>query len=59
MDEFRAQLDALMGEDRNVPLAERDERRCAANQPAPAAAAWVSCCLVPCCCCLALVLPGA
>ena len=28
MDEFRAQLDALMGEDRNVPLAERDERRC-------------------------------
>ncbi|PRW39225.1 Luc7 3 [Chlorella sorokiniana] len=27
MDEFRAQLDALMGEDRNVPLAERDERR--------------------------------
>lgn len=29
MDEFRAQLDALMGEDRNVPLTERDERRCA------------------------------
>ena len=37
MDEFRAQLDALMGEDRNVPLAERDERRCV-RLPTPCSA---------------------
>lgn len=27
MDDIRAQLDALMGQDRNVPLSERDKYR--------------------------------